>query len=114
MAQRPINMQAVFMDTTPDMLPTNLCKPWVCNNSGKQTIAKKMKADLDERIENRDKELGGHHQKSNSETRSASTHTSRNGKVLMKTKPVFLSMVPHMLTNTVSQSQNPNPNLAVI
>ena len=55
MAQRPINMQAVFMDTTPDMLPTNLCKPWVCNNSGKQTIAKKMKADLEERIENLDK-----------------------------------------------------------
>ena len=49
------NMQAVFMDTTPDILPTNLCKPRVCNNSGKQTIAKKMKADLEERIENLDK-----------------------------------------------------------
>ena len=48
-------MQAVFMDTTPDMLPTNLCKPWVCNNSGKPTIAQKMKADLDEIIENLDK-----------------------------------------------------------
>ena len=43
------------MDTTPDMLPTNLCKPWVCNDSGKQTIAKKMKADLDETIEKLDK-----------------------------------------------------------
>ena len=30
------NMQAVFMNTTPDILPTNLCKPRVCNNSGKQ------------------------------------------------------------------------------
>ena len=49
------NMQAVFMDTTPDILPTNLCKPRVCNNSGKQTIPKKMKADLDKRIENLDK-----------------------------------------------------------
>ena len=48
-------MQAVFMDTTPDILPTNLCKPRVCNNSGKQTIPKKMKADLDKRIENLDK-----------------------------------------------------------
>ena len=48
-------MQGVFMDTTPDMLPTNLCKPCVCNDSGKQTIAKKMKADLDETIENLDK-----------------------------------------------------------
>ena len=48
-------MQAVFMDTTPNILPTNLCKPGVCNNSGKQKIAKKMKADLDERIENLDK-----------------------------------------------------------
>ena len=48
-------MQAVFMDTTPDILPTNLCKPRVCNNSGKQTIAKKMKADLDKTIENLDK-----------------------------------------------------------
>ena len=48
------NMQAVFMDTTPDILPTNLCKPWVCNNSGKQKIAE-MKADLDGRIENLDK-----------------------------------------------------------
>ena len=42
------------MDTTPDMLPTNLCKHWVCNNSGKQTIAKKMNADLDEIIDNLD------------------------------------------------------------
>ena len=49
------NMQAEFMYTTPDMLPTNLCEPWVCNNSGKQTIAKKMKADLSETIENHDK-----------------------------------------------------------
>ena len=48
-------MQAVFMDTTPDILPTNLCKPRVWNNSGKQTIPKKMKADLDKRIENLDK-----------------------------------------------------------
>ena len=47
-------MQAVFMDTTLDMLPTNLCKHWVCNNSGKQKIAKEMKADLDETIENLD------------------------------------------------------------
>ena len=45
-------MQAVFMDTTPNILPTNLCKPRVCNNSGKQTIPKKMKADLNKRIEN--------------------------------------------------------------
>ena len=77
-------------------------------------IAKKVKLTLmkEQRILLR--ELGGHHRKSNSETRSASTHTSRNGKVLMKTKPVFLSMAPHMLTNTVAQSQNPNPNLAVI
>ena len=49
------NMQAEFMYTTPDMLPTNLCKPWVCKNSGKQTIAKTMKADLSETIENHDK-----------------------------------------------------------
>ena len=48
-------MQAVFMDTTPNILPTNLCKPRVYNNSGKQTIAKKMKADLDKTIENLDK-----------------------------------------------------------
>ena len=50
-------MQAVFMDITPDILPTNLCKRWVFNNSGKQTIAKKMKADLDETIENLDVNL---------------------------------------------------------
>ena len=48
------NMLAVFMDI-PDVLPTNLCKPRVCDNSGKQTIPKKMKADLDKRIENLDK-----------------------------------------------------------
>ena len=47
-------MLAVFMDI-PDVLPTNLCKPRVCDNSGKQTIPKKMKADLDKRIENLDK-----------------------------------------------------------
>ena len=49
------NMQAEFMYTTPDMLPTNLCKPWVSKNSGKQTIAKTMKANLSETIENHDK-----------------------------------------------------------
>ena len=58
------NMQAVLMDITPDILPTNLCKRWEFNNSGKQTIAKKMKADLDETIENLDEELGSHNWKS--------------------------------------------------
>ena len=48
-------MQAVFMDTTPDMLPKNLCKPRVCNNSGEQTIAKKIKTDLDKTIGNLNK-----------------------------------------------------------
>ena len=83
------NMQAVFIDITPDILPTNLCKRWVFNNSGKQTIAKKMKADLDETIENLDEELGSHNWKFHSETRNASAHTSRNGKVLMKNKACF-------------------------
>ena len=35
------------------------------------------------------RELGSHHWKSHSETRSASAHTSRNGNVLMKNKACF-------------------------
>ena len=106
------NMQAVFLDTTPDMLPKNLCKPWVCNNSGEQTIAKKIKTDLDKTIENLDKGTSKSSLKVplwNQKCQRPPKQKWKSFKETKKTKPAFLSILPRMLTNTycpVTKSQS--------
>ena len=107
------NMQAVFMDTTPDMLPKNLCKPWVYNNSGEQAFAKKIKNDLDKTIENLDKGTSKSslkvplwNQKCQRPPKQKWKSFSQKQK---KTKPAFLSILACMLTNTycpVTKSQS--------
>ena len=60
------------------------------------------------------RELGSHNWKSHSETRSASTHASRNGKVSMKNKACFSEHGTPYADQCVALLQNPNPNLAAI
>ena len=90
----------------------------LCAIHGKQTNTKKMKADLDEMIVREAwwgtsgswELLGSLYWKSHQKTRSASSHTNRNGRVLFyhskcKTKPVLLSMVPPFADHYVLPSR---------
>ena len=87
------NMQAVFLDTTPDMLPKNLCKPWVYSNSGEQTVAKKIKADLDKCQRPPKQKWKNFNQKQSL---------------------LFWAWYSVCWPIHIAQSQNPNPNLAAI
>ena len=109
------NMQAVFMDTTPDMLPKNLCKPWVCNNSGEQTIAKKIKTDLDKTIENLDKGTSKSSLKVPLWNQKCQRPPKQKWKSFnQKQSLLFWAFYPVCWPIHIAQSQNPNPNLAAI
>ena len=109
------NMQAVFMDTTPDMLPKNLCKPWVCNNSGEQTIAKKIKTDLDKTIENLYKGTSKSSLKVPLWNQKCQRPPKQKWKSFnQKQSLLFWAFYPVCWPIHIAQSQNPNPNLVAI
>ena len=109
------NMQAVFMDTTPDMLSKNLCKTWVCNNSGEQTFAKKIKTDLDKTIENLDKGTSKLSLKVPLWNQKWQRPPKQKWKSFnQKQSLLFWAFYPVCWPIHIAQSQNPNPNLAAI
>ena len=97
----------------------------LCAIHGKQTTTKKMKADLDEMIVREAwwgtsgswELLGSLYWKSHQKTRSASSHTNRNGRVLfspqqMQNKACFAEHgTPVCWALRVAQLQNPNSHL---